>query len=174
MMRHWMAGLLMVVAGSAAADPITIARARNSLADLTAAANELAKEAQRDAAVLAYLREAAKSLGDWQQNNGISSAMMNIEQAKKLAEQSPSSPRVTQIVFAAKQIMEPATHSSMSADLPKLRGDLQAGPVEQMRAIVAEEIGTLAQLASKVSDISGILTKSVASSTGVTLGTKAE
>jgi hypothetical protein len=174
MIRRSMIVAVMLIASVAAADPISVSRARNSLADLTAMANDLAKEAQRDAAVLAYLREAAKSLDDWQQNNAVAGAMNNIGQAGKLAAQAPVSPRVVQIVSAAKEIVEPATHSAMTADLQKIRGELLARPVEQMRGIVAEEIGVLAQMAAKVSDISGILTKSVAASTAVTLGTKSE
>ena len=174
MVRRLMLLVALTAAASAGADPIIVSRARNSVADLTNTVNVLVKEAQRDAEVLRYLREAARSLDDWQKNNAVAGALTNITRAEQLAAQPPITPRVTQAVTIARQIVAPARESAMSADLLKLRGELQSRPIEQMRGIVAEEVGVLADLAAQLSDVSSTLTKSVAASTSTTLGSKSQ
>jgi hypothetical protein len=162
--------LLLFAATSAAADPIMANRARMMVENLNAAVTDLTKEAQHDAEVLRLLREASKSLDDFQKNNAVEKAMDNIGKAERLG----GTPRVTQAVLFAKKIVEPARESAMSADFPKMRAELQARPIEMMRGIVAEEVGGLAQIAAQLSDVSGAVTHAIAAATSTTLGSKAE
>jgi hypothetical protein len=157
------------------ADDRSVALARNSLDNLLLTSSELSKEAQRDGEILRLLREASRSLDDWQKNNAVSKALDNISKAEQLVRQPPvANPRVRLAVMAARQIVAPAKESAMSVDLAKLRGALQARPIEQMREVVAGEISVLARLATQVSDVSGILTKAVAAASATTLGAKGE
>jgi hypothetical protein len=162
--------LLLFAATSAAADPIIANRARMMLENVNAAVADLNKEAQHDAEVLRLLREASRSLDDFQKNSAVQKAMDNISRAERLG----GTDRVTQAVFAAKKIVEPAKESAMSADFVKMRAELQARPIEMMRGIVADEVSVLAQIAAQLSDVSGTVTHAMAAATSTTLGSKAE
>ena len=174
MIRRLMVLLLIAfaVATPGHADQRSAAQARFALDTLLQSTTDLTKEAQRDGEILRLLREASRNLDNWQPNTAISKALDNIGKAQQLA--GASSQRVQEAVLAAKQIVEPAKESPSSADLPKIREQLRARPIEQMREVVANEISLLARLATQVSDISGLITKAVASASATTLGVKGD
>jgi hypothetical protein len=164
--------MMFSLAATVRAEQRAAATANNALNDLLRASTDLANEAQRDGEILRLLRDASRALDDFQQNTAIAKALENIRKAEQLAAQ--SSQRVAIAVQMAKSIVGPAADSPSSADLPKLREQLRSRPIEQMREVVAEEIGLLARLAARVSDVSGLMTKAVASASATTLGVKSE
>lgn len=175
MIRRLAIALLVLVPILARADQRNANVARNSLSDLLASATELSKEAQRDAEVLKLIREAARSLDDFQQNAAVSKALDNIGKAEQLLRQQPiASQRVAQAVIFACEIVTPAKESPTSVDLSKIRAELHSRPIEQLRGVVAEEISVLARTASQVAEVSGILTRAVASASTSSLGGRGE
>jgi hypothetical protein len=164
--------LMASLAATVRADQRAATIAGNALDDLLRASSDLAKEVQRDGEILRLLRDASRALDDFQSNTAVSKALDNIGKAEQLAAQ--SSPRVGIAVKMARSIVGPAADSPSSADLPKMREQLRSRPIEQMREVVAEEISVLARLATKVSDVSGLMTKAVASASATTLGVKGE
>lgn len=166
--------LVLFVSLSASADPPTVARTRNALSDVMMSAGELSKEAQRDAEVLRLLREAARSLDDWQANNAVSRASDQIGRAEQIAAQPPYDPRVRKAVASARAITDPAHASPSAEDLQRLRGLLQARSIDTMRAVVAEDVTMLAQLAAQLAEVSSMVTKAVAAATSTSVGSRSE
>ena len=160
----------MLFAVNASADQAAAYRAKNLMNDLLAVSTDLSKEAIRDAEVLRKLIDAARALDDWQQSSAVSKALDNIAKAEQLAGQGPFNPRVQYAVRMARQIVQPAHDSPMNIDQMKIRNDLRSRSVDPMRQVVAEEINTLARLMSQLSEISGLVAKSVASSSAAALG----
>jgi hypothetical protein len=160
--------LLLAAANVAAIDPQTLARARRSMDDLNRISTDIAQETQRDAEILRHLRAASRGLDDWQKNVAVSKAADSISKAVQLAAR--SSQRVKQAVQVAQEIIGPAKASPNGADLVKLRAELHARPIEQMRLVVAEEMDVLARISTQVADIASILTKAVADASSSTLG----
>lgn len=58
----------------------------------------------------------------------------------------------------------------MTADLQKLREQLEARPIRWMRDVVADETGELADLTTQVTAVSGILAKALAGTSSAILG----
>ena len=166
--------LSMVSSSRAQSRPSSVhtAKAHNAIQMLQTSSAELAKEARRDAEILNLLREASRALDGTQKHNAVAAALEKISKAKQLA--APSRPAVQQAVQIAKDIVSPAEESPTLADLPRLRGEVQRRPIEQMREVVAEEIFELAQLTTRLSDISLNLTKALANAAAASVGRTAE
>lgn len=162
MLRTIAFATLFVVASTALADPAAATRARNALNDVMAASTELSKQAQRDVEVLRLMRDAARSLDDFQVNNAISKALDDIHKAEQFASQPPYTPEVRKAVALARRIVEPAQSSPSAEILPKLRAQLEGGPIETLRAVVGDDVNLLAQVAVQLADASNLVTKAVA------------
>lgn len=172
MMRSLLVMMVLVCTiPTAQADSRALVQARNALNDLQNAANELAREAQRDAEILRLLSDASRSLDDWQKNNALAGAQEMASKADQLAGRPPfPNPQVRQATRAARAILEPAQESPMTADLQKLREQLEARPIRWMRDVVADETGELADLTTQVTAVSGILAKALAGTSSAILG----
>ena len=168
--RFFVALFLITTTFTIRADQRSSTNARNALTDLIASANELSKEAQRDGEVLRLIEDSARSLDDFQVNKAVTDAMQAIVRAERVS--AASSPAVKKAIADARKIVEPASESLATANLAKMRDDLYAKPISQLRAVLAEDINELAFTASQVADVSGILTRAVAAASAASLGKK--
>jgi hypothetical protein len=153
------------------ADSRAVAQAKNALNDLQSAATELAREAQRDAEILRLLSDANQNLDDWQKNSALADALERVTKAEQLAGRPPfSQPRIRQAVRVAREILEPAQKSPMTADLQKLREQMNLRPISWVRDVVADETSELADLTTQVTAVCGVLAKALAGTSSAMLG----
>jgi hypothetical protein len=120
-------------------------------------APEVAAQAQKHAAVLNLLRDAASALDDWQTNKAVAIADKKVGEAESLALARPrASQRVYQAVLAADDLIRPAKASSMEANLMKLRDELRA-PIGAVAEVVAADAAELATLTRRTAELNALL-----------------
>lgn len=141
---------------------------------LQTAVGEHAKRSARNASALGHLRLALRALDEEsQKNNAVRRALEQITKAQQLAS-GPTNPRVIVAIGKAREIVEPAERSPMSADLDSLREKLREGPVAVVREVVADDVDALAGLSKRISQLSLQLTEALSTSSAALVGRTAE